>query len=148
MIWLILRLLGDEILLRETHERIARKIGHELRLDNSFTFSLVAGSVSPDSWRDYPHHRGGESKIKRRISNSRDRHLKNEETQSAIEIGVAFHYVADRCVSGPSSREGWKHTNYERQIERCPLSGIWTELIGRDETINYAFKTLSDEIPV
>jgi len=129
-----------KVLLLQTHKKIARGIGQELYLKNNVTSSLVIGSVSPDSWRDYPHHQGGESKVKRRILNSRNCHLKNEETHCAIELGIAFHYVADRCVSGPSSREGWAHTNYERQIERCPLNGTSAGLVGRDETINYALK--------
>jgi len=105
-------------LLKETHirlaDRVASKIGvGALTLEAAY---LRGGSVAPDEWKDFPHHHGKETAIRDRVLRSRKDRLEGREKDACYQLGVAFHYLADRwtLTSGSDAR----HANWERLIER------------------------------
>jgi hypothetical protein len=63
-------------MLEETHRRISRWIAKELKLTRHEALLLEAGSVNPDRWVFFPHHRGKEYDIARNILESRKLYLR------------------------------------------------------------------------
>ena len=97
-----------------THGAITKLIAEELKLKDRETSLLVTGSMNPDSWMDFPHHKGKSDEIVRRIMNTR-RKFSQEDDECFIELGVALHYIQDKWTMRP--RIGDKHTKYERSMK-------------------------------
>jgi len=95
-----------------THGRIAQKISQNLRLGKREAGLLEIGSLNPDSWADFPHHRGKTFEIISNILDARGLFLDDDECYSSL--GVALHYIQDRWTLRPRLKD--KHTKWEVQI--------------------------------
>jgi|GEM_PF-3690083 len=97
-----------------THKRIARKIAEELKLGKREASLLETGSVSPDSWENFPHHKGKEKEIIANIVDSRILFLEDDD-ECYHQLGVALHYIQDRWTLKPRLKD--KHTRWEMEID-------------------------------
>lgn len=105
-------------MLGSTHQLIAEKIGSDLGLSERNIKLLVVGSMSPDSWADFPHHSGKDMEISRKLASARNMFLKDDD-ECYVELGIALHYLEDRWTLRPRLAE--KHTDWENQIDISPL---------------------------
>lgn len=105
-------------MLGETHRRIAKEIAKELRLGEREASLLETGSTAPDNWADFPHHHGKEKEILDNILEARNLFLENDD-ECYHKLGIALHYLQDRWTLRPRLSD--KHTEYEREIDTCPL---------------------------
>ena len=106
---------------RSTHIHIANQIISETGIDpySNEAKCLRQGSTVPDDWKDYPHHYGKDSLIRKRIADSRKAWLNGQKEESCFHLGVAFHYLADKwtLMNGSDRR----HSSWERSIDGCSL---------------------------
>ena len=114
-------------MLWSTHRRIAEKIAKELKLSFKETDNLQKGSITPDYWKDYPHHYGKERQIRKRIVEARRLFLEDQKLESLFALGVALHYIQDRWVTIPGSDE--RHDWWEKQIDEAPFVGDLVETV-------------------
>jgi len=105
-------------MLEATHRRIAREIAKTLGLSDREANLLETGSVGPDSWADFPHHKGKEREIAKSILEARRLYIQDDDECFAC-LGNALHYIADKWTLRP--RLGDKHTRYEHQINSLPI---------------------------
>jgi len=139
-------------MLSKTHIRIANRILRELGtpLSSEEAAYLRGGSVAPDDWKDFPHHRGKSSNIQRYIIEARKSFLRDDLSKAYFRLGVAFHYLQDgwTTISGSDP----KHAQWEQQIERAPfvqnLAEIVESAFSEDQKFGYAelISFLSKEI--
>jgi len=101
-----------------THRRIARKISEELKLGTREASLLEKGSIAPDIWADFPHHRGKEGEIKNNLLSAIELYF-NGDDEAFHKLGVALHYVEDKWTLRPRTAD--KHTKYELEIERSKI---------------------------
>jgi hypothetical protein len=97
-----------------THQRIVREIAEKLRLGTRETGLFETGSVSPDNWADFPHHKGKRTETLENILGSRVLFLEGDD-ECYFQLGVALHYIQDRWTLRPRLSE--KHTQWEVNIE-------------------------------
>lgn len=102
-------------LLETTHKGIARKIATILHLPDKEARLLEIGSVSPDSWENFPHHKDKESEIIKYIFSARKKFL-NRDDECYFDLGVAFHYIQDRWTLKPRVKD--KHSKWEIEINK------------------------------
>jgi len=114
-------------MLLSTHKRIAKMIATELKMSPKEADYLEKGSIVPDYWKDYPHHRGKEHQIRKRICEARRLFLNNGKLESLFSLGVALHYVQDSWVSVSSSSVD--HAWWEGQIDDAPFVNGIVEVI-------------------
>jgi len=105
-------------MLEATHKKIAREIAKALSLEEHESSLLEVGSVSPDSWADFPHHRDKESEIEKRILEARARYLENDDECYSV-LGIALHYIQDMWTLSPRIED--KHTEWEKRIHLSPI---------------------------
>jgi len=118
LIYIQNRFLKGELLLEETHRKIAQKIAKELNLREREASLLETGSVNPDSWANFPHHHGKEAEIVRHILDARRLFLHGDD-ECYFRLGIALHYIQDRWTLRPRLKD--KHTKWEVKIERAPI---------------------------
>jgi len=106
------------ITLEETHRRIAKEIVNILKLGARETALLELGSIHPDTWADFPHHKGKQNEIARNILVARKYYLENDD-ECFFRLGVAHHYIADSWTLRPRAYD--KHTEWEESIEEMPI---------------------------
>jgi hypothetical protein len=107
---------------KTTHIYIANQVANQFKnppLTNYEKQQLELGSVVPDVWRDYPHHYGKEAAIKKRVTLARKAWLCNQNAQACFELGVAFHYLADKWTLMRGSDP--RHTKWEKEIDNCKI---------------------------
>ena len=119
--------IGETLVLLSTHKKIAKRIASELRLSSKEADYLEKGSITPDYWKDFPHHYGKESQIREYVLKARRFFLDDEKFESLFSLGLAFHYLQD-CwvtVSGSSMNHGW----WEDQIDDAPFVNDIAEML-------------------
>lgn len=99
-----------------THTIIAMYIAQKLNLEKREGDLLAAGSVSPDSWMNFPHHKDKEFEIVFSILEARKHFLEDDDT-CFHDLGIALHYIQDRWTLRPRISE--KHTEWERLIDKA-----------------------------
>ncbi|MDD1764407.1 MAG: hypothetical protein LUQ46_00135, partial [Candidatus Methanomethyliaceae archaeon] len=101
-------------MLQKTHEKIAKKIAADLRIQDTHEKALfVEGSSKPDSWMDFPHHENKQDKIKYHLIRARAEFI--EKDDSWLEhLGIALHYVQDMWTLYPRLAD--KYTEWENEI--------------------------------
>jgi len=102
----------------ETHRRIAKEIAKALNLNEREANLLEVGSVSPDSWADFPHHKGKDYEIIQGILKARRLFLQGDD-ECFSTLGNALHYIEDRWTMRPRLED--KHTRWEYMINSAPL---------------------------
>lgn len=100
----------------KTHTIIAMYIAQKLNLEKREGDLLAAGSVSPDSWMNFPHHKDKEFEIVFTILEARKHFLEDDDT-CFHDLGIALHYIQDRWTLRPRISE--KHTEWERLIDKA-----------------------------
>ena len=100
----------------KTHARIAREIARELKLSGEQSDLLESGSTRPDSYIEFPHHKGKEDVIFADIIDARALFLNNDD-EAFVKLGEACHFIADKWTLKP--RIDVKHFQYEDSIESC-----------------------------
>jgi hypothetical protein len=101
-----------------THQRIVREVAEKLRLGTRETGLFEAGSVNPDSWADFPHHKGKRVETVENILRSRMLFLEDDD-ECYFSLGVALHYLQDRWTLRPRLAE--EHTQWEVNIESTEI---------------------------
>jgi len=101
-------------MLGKTHKAIARFTAQKLNLKKRETELLEIGSIRPDSWANFPHHKDKEYEIAVSIFDARKHFLQNDD-ECFHDLGIALHYIADRWTLRPRISE--EHTEWERQID-------------------------------
>ena len=100
-------------MLEETHKRIAEKIAQELKIEDRNKQLLVEGSVAPDLFGDFPHHKGKELKIYGHIFDAVYSYQEDDD-ECYYDLGKALHYIQDGWTARPGTPQG--HTRWEQQI--------------------------------
>ena len=106
----------------ETHTAIGRAISRHLHLVSRLEKRLVRGLEGPDRWRwrEFPEFRAHHSIYPERIMDivwsARRAYLAGDLGGALEALGVALHYVQDKCVVG--ARKGLRriHNEVEREI--------------------------------
>jgi hypothetical protein len=127
----------------KSHSEIARTIGKEIGLSTKEYSDLAYGSILPDKWKDYPHHYGKESAISMRIERARELCIKRKNPY--YELGIAFHYIADKfCLPSDDPR----HEEFEQKISESPITKNidFPSVEGKRATINLALIRRSENI--
>jgi hypothetical protein len=101
-------------MLEKTHARIAREIARRLNLDSGNVALLESGSVNPDSFIPFPHHKGRDDLILSNTFDARALFLENDD-EAFIKLGEACHFLADKWTLRP--RIDIKHFKWESEIE-------------------------------
>jgi len=116
-------------MLWKTHIRIANEVLHKLMIPESSAEAAKfrEGSVTPDEWKDYPHHYGKSSSIREYILKARRFYLNGELSSAYFCLGVALHYIEDSYTSFSSRYES--HNLWEQQIEQSYFVDNLEELI-------------------
>lgn len=96
-------------MLGETHKKIALKIGEVLKLGETETGILAAGSIYPDEWENFPQHKGKGKEIIQNIIDSKIQFMEGDD-ECYHKLGVALHYIQDRWTLSPRLRD--KHTKW------------------------------------
>jgi len=106
-------------MLWRTHIRIAYKILDRLGIPKSSpeAASLREGIITPDKWKDFPHHHDKESDIEEHIMKARGFFLDNDLEKACFHLGVALHYVQDSYTSLSTRSE--HHTRWEEQMDEA-----------------------------
>jgi hypothetical protein len=81
--------------------------------------TLIDASVLPDAWRDYPHHYGKDGVIRQRVVEARKCWLHGEQADCGHNLGLAFHYMADKWTLMRGSDP--RHTSWEQAIAQSSL---------------------------
>jgi hypothetical protein len=102
------------LMLGVTHQRIVRKIAELLKLDARECALFETGSVHPDSWANFPHHKNKRNETVQNVLSSRKLFLENDD-ECYFKLGVALHYVQDRWTLRPRLADA--HTKWEVKIE-------------------------------
>jgi len=126
-------------MLWETHIRITNEVLHKLGIPMSSeeTALLREGLVIPDKWKDYPHHYGKSSSIRKYIMEARRFFLNGDLPNAYFSLGVALHYVQDSYTSLTSRSR--HHLQWEEQIERSFLVDDLQKLV------TWAFRNHEDQ---
>src|SRR3989304_6960038 len=101
-------------MLEKTHARIAREIAESLNLDSGDANLLESGSVKPDSFIPFPHHKGKDELILSNIFDARALFVENDD-EAFVRLGEACHFLADKWTLRP--RIDIKHLEWESEIE-------------------------------
>ena len=106
-------------MLWRTHIRMANRVLSELGMPKSgFEASQFReGVVTPDKWRDFPHHHGKSRSIERHIIKARGFVLNDELAKACFHLGVALHYIQDSYTS--LSTRSRHHTRWEEQMDEA-----------------------------
>ena len=88
-------------MLWKTHIRIANKILNKLGLPtlSSEANQLREGSITPDKWKDYPHHHSKSKSIKKYVLEARKSFLLGDLSSAYFQLGVVLHYIQDSYTS-------------------------------------------------
>ena len=105
-------------MLERTHVRIAEEVARMLKLKKSESDLLKLGSTRPDSFEEFPHHKGKEGLMLAKILDARALYLKGDD-EAFVKLGEALHYVADKWTLRP--RMANKHTEWEMEIDKCKI---------------------------
>lgn len=118
-------------MLWKTHIRIANEILFRLNLSKSGPEAdqLREGSITPDKWKDYPHHEGKSHEIRKRLLNARKFYLTNDLCKAYFELGIALHYIQDGFTTLTSRSK--HHSRWEQQIEQSYFTNDLQHLIDR-----------------
>jgi hypothetical protein len=116
-------------MLWKTHIRIANEVLHNLRISRSSIEAdrLREGSVTPDKWKDYPHHYGKSKSIQKHITEARKFFLKGDLPNAFFSLGVVLHYVHDSYTSLSPIAE--HQVRWEQQIEEAYFVDDLEELV-------------------
>lgn len=131
-------------MLWETHIRLANEILRKLGISKSSVEAdrFREGSVTPDKWKDYPHHHGKSGSIRKHITKARRFFLDGDLPNACFNLGVALHYVQDSYTSLSSRSE--YHPRWEEQIEHSYFVDDLEKLVAwvfrkrKDERKEYA----------
>jgi len=104
-------------MLWKTHLRISFEVLRiiDVSLSNEVAQSFKNGVLTPDQWKDYPHHYGKSRKIKEYLMKSRGYFLQDDFPNAFFHLGVALHYIQDSYTSMASFYP--KHQSWEEDIE-------------------------------
>ena len=121
-------------MLSETHIRIANKVLSEIgvSLYSDEAAYLRGGSVKPDEWKDFPHHRGKTNEIWKYIITARRYYLKGDLPSAYFNLGVAFHYLQDMWTTLSGSDQ--EHDLWERKIDNSSFLDL-------DDLLNFVKST-------
>ncbi len=101
-------------MLEKTHARLVREIAERLSLDSGDANLLESGSVKPDSFIPFPHHKGKDDLILSNMFDSRALFLENDD-EAFVKLGEVCHFLADKWTLRP--RIDIKHLEWESEIE-------------------------------
>lgn len=141
-------------MLWKTHIRIANEVLFKLGISKSSVEAnrLREGSVTPDKWKDFPHHHSKSGKIKKYVLEARRLFLSDDLAEACFCLGVSLHYIQDSYTS--LSSRSRHHIRWEQQIEESYFTGDLERLVERafhnrldrrEEYTKYA-RTLSNKI--
>lgn len=127
-------------MLGKTHLRIADKIAEEFELGDKEKKLLELGSIDPDSWGKWPHHREKEQTIIENIFSARKKFLQ-EDDECFYDLGVSLHFLQDHWTLSPRTRD--KHTKYEYELDKAKIVdfGQLIEIIQNEIMPEKAIKT-------
>jgi len=116
-------------MLWRTHIRIANGVLRKLGMSTSSVEAnrLRDGVVTPDKWKDYPHHEGKSGAIRKYILGARKLFLNDDLTNACFNLGVALHYIQDSYTT--LSSRSRHHTRWEQQIEQSYFVDNLEELV-------------------
>lgn len=118
-------------MLWRTHIRIADEILHKLGISKSCpeAESLRKGVITPDKWKDFPHHHSEEREIEKHIMKARGLFLEYDLNMAYYHLGVALHYVQDSYVSLSTHSE--HHHRWEVQMDEAYFADNLQQLVER-----------------
>lgn len=118
-------------MLWKTHIRIIREILNSIGFSPSSPEAsrMRDGVITPDKWKDFPHHHGKGQAIAYYIQNARSCFLKNNLGDACYYLGIALHYVQDYYTS--LSSRSRKHHQWEEQMDKTYISNNIESLIRR-----------------
>lgn len=105
-------------MLERTHVRIAQEITKKLCIDQEPGNLLESGSIRPDSYIEFPHHKEQENLILGDILDARALYLNNDD-EAFVKLGEACHFIADKWTLRPRTDD--KHFQWESKIETCEI---------------------------
>jgi len=105
-------------MLEATHRRIAKEIAKALKLSEREANLLESGSVNPDSWANFPHHKGKNFETAENILKARELYLQDDD-ECYHALGIALHYIEDKWTLRPRLAD--KHTKWENEINSASL---------------------------
>ena len=116
-------------MLWRTHIRIATEVLHNLGISKSSIEAdrLREGSVTPDKWKDYPHHYGKSGSIQKHVKEARRFFLKDDLSNAYFSLGVVLHYIHDSYTSLSPIAE--HQVRWEQQIEEACFVDNLEELV-------------------
>jgi len=88
---------------------------------------LREGSVTPDKWKDYPHHYDKSRSIQKHITEARKFFLKGDLPNTFFSLGVVLHYIQDSYTSLSPIAE--HQVRWEQQIEEACFVDDLEELV-------------------
>jgi hypothetical protein len=83
--------------------------------------------VTPDKWKDYPHHYGKSGSIQKHITEARKFFLKGDLPNAFFSLGVVLHYIQDAYTSLSPIAE--HQVRWEQQIEQASFVDDLEELV-------------------
>jgi hypothetical protein len=83
--------------------------------------------VTPDKWKDYPHHYGKSGSIQKHITEARKFFLKGDLPNAFFSLGVVLHYIHDSYTSLSPIAE--HQVRWEQQIEEAGFVDDLEELV-------------------
>jgi hypothetical protein len=105
-------------MIENTHRKIARKIAEELNLVEKDKRLLELGSIDPDNWGQWHHHREREQTILEKIFSARKKFLERDD-ECYYDLGVALHFLEDCWTLSSRSRD--RHTKYEYELDKVKI---------------------------
>jgi hypothetical protein len=97
---------------------------HSVKPRKKYQHLLSNGSVAPDGWMDYPHHKEKEYEIISAIKEARQQYL-DDDDECYHTLGVALHYIQDHITGAPKRND--LHADYEKSIDESEILS-WDEL--------------------
>jgi len=116
-------------MLWKTHIRIANEVLRKLGIPKSSIEAdrLREGSVTPDKWKDYPHHYGKSGSIREHILEARKFFLRGDLSKAYFDLGVVLHYIQDFYTSLSTLSDYQRR--WEQQIEQAYFVEDLEELV-------------------
>lgn len=116
-------------MLWSTHIRIAHEVLRNLGIpkNSQEAMSLREGIITPDNWRDFPHHHNKEKEIREHLLEARRLFLEDDLINACFHLGVALHYIQDSYTSLTSRSE--HHTRWEEQMDQAYFTNNLSQLV-------------------
>jgi len=116
-------------MLWRTHIRIGYEVLRRLRISKTSieARSLREGIITPDKWKDFPHHHSKGREISKHIIEARKLFLKDDLKKACFHLGVALHYIQDSYTSLTSRSK--HHARWEEQMDQAYFNDNLTQLV-------------------